>query len=405
MIGAERADPGRPSIPWAAGADIRDHSPPMPRIRRRVSRSAGHLPRARQASIVSGAVNIFEEVLDEWDLDERWRPLVERLAERTRRPGYDGEQLDRCAIWAVVEEGNGQSAETPVLIWCDIEGGFTVGAVLTGDSIACGTLNGHCPDDIRGADLTWASSRLEAGESTAVFADFFADWLISMVKVPARRILKRRNAYFRANMDRFRWENSFPVRVRREVGTATALMPAAAFRSDDRVITFAEDKRIAIPGRIHNPEPDAVRESELSETQRTVLDCLYSRHGDGWIRQRRIESVLRRPPQSWTVPFVVELVGEYVLEIVESIRSALTELDVSGSLQQVEYGRFVAGDSRQFMRVERRVISYWALYYRDAYPVYADYPGGALVESLRSAAFAVSGRRIPGTAPAGSRRR
>jgi hypothetical protein len=350
-------------------------------------------------------VNVFEEALDEWDLDERWRPMVERLAERTRRPGYDGEQLDRCAIWAVVEEGNGQSAETPVLIWRDIKGGFTVGAVSTGDSIACGMLNGHCPDDIYGADLTWASYRLKAGESTAVFADFFTDWLIKMLKVPARKILKRRHAFFEANMDRFRWENSFPVRVRQEIGPATAIMPATASRSDDRVIAFAATERVAIPGRIHNPEPNPARESELTETQRTVLDCLYSRHADGWIRQRRIESVLRRQPQSWTVPFVVELAGEYVLEIVESIRSALAELDVSGSLQQAEYGRFVAGNPRHFMQVERRAISYWALYYRNAYPVYADYPGGALIKSLRSAAFEVSGRRIPSTAPTGSRRR
>ncbi|MBR7839415.1 hypothetical protein KDL01_39515 [Actinospica durhamensis] len=350
-------------------------------------------------------MNIFEEVLDEWDLDERWRPMVERLAERTRRPGHQGEQLERCAIEAVVEEGNGQNAETPVLVWRDIKGGFTVGAVLTGDSIACGTLNGHCPDDLYGADLTWASYRLEAGESTAVFADFFADWLVNMSKVPARKILKRRRAFFKANMDRFRWENAFPVRVRGEVGPATTIMPAAAFRSDDRIITFAATERIAIPGRIYNPEPDPARESELTETQRTLLDCLYSRHADGWIRQRRIENVLRRPPQSWTVPFVVELAGEYVLEIVESIRSALAELDVSGSLQRAEYGRYVAGVPWHFKQVERRVISYWALYYRDAYPVYADYPGGALVESMRSAAFEFSGRRIPSTAPAGSRRR
>jgi hypothetical protein len=349
-------------------------------------------------------VNIFEEVLDEWDLDERWRPLVERLAERTRRPGREGEHLDRCAIEAVVVEGTGQGAEAPVLIWCEVKGGFTVGAVLTGDRIACGTLNGHCPDDLFGADLTWARSRLKAGESSSVFADFFADWLIKMSKVPARKILKRRGAFLTANRDRSRWENAFPVRVRPEIGPATAIMPAAAFRSDDSVVTFTAAGRIAIPGRIHNPEPDPARESELTETRRTVLDCLYSRHADGRIRQRRIENVLRRPPQPWTVPFVVELAGEYVLEIVDSIRSALTELDVSGSLQQAEYGRYLAGVPRHFQRVERRVVSYWSLYYRDAYPVYADYPGGLLIESLRTAAFEVSGSRIPSTAPVGSRR-
>jgi len=352
-----------------------------------------------------GAVNIFEEVLDEWDLDERWRPLVERLAERTRRPGWEGEQLDLCAIWPVVEQGDDpeDDPDAPVLIWRDIQGGVSVGALLSGDSVACGTLNGHCPDDIPGADLTWFVHRLEPGESTAVLADLFADWLISVLKVPVRTLLERRPAYVRANMDRFGWEVAFPPHLWREVGPATALMPANAFRINDRVVTFTGGRRIGIPARIHNPEPDPARESELTDTQRSVLDCLYSRHADGWIRQRRIENVLRRPPQSWTVPFVVELVGEYVLEIVESIRSTLTELDVSGSDQQAEYGRFVGGYPPYLERVERRAISYWALYHRGAYPEYADYPGGALVESLRRAAFEVSGRRIPSTAPAGPR--
>ena len=50
--------------------------------------------------------------------------------------------------------------------------------------------------------------------------------------------------------------------------------------------------------------------------------CLGTRHHDGHLREACLRQLLLQE-RAWTVPFVVHLCGEYVLEIVEVIGAAL----------------------------------------------------------------------------------
>jgi hypothetical protein len=72
-----------------------------------------------------------------------------------------------------------------------------------------------------------------------------------------------------------------------------------------------------------------------------ALRCLYTRHHDGYVRQRNLDQVVSAP-EAWVVPYVVQLVGEYVVEIIEVIAAALPQLTVRGSPQRALYGRFAA---------------------------------------------------------------
>jgi hypothetical protein len=61
------------------------------------------------------------------------------------------------------------------------------------------------------------------------------------------------------------------------------------------------------------------------------------------------------------VPFVIQLLGEYVVEISERILERLDELQLE------TYRRFAAANE-SFMRLTRdHVVSYWACYYRAQY--------------------------------------
>ncbi|MGN5382223.1 hypothetical protein ACQ4WX_49030 [Streptomyces lasalocidi] len=46
--------------------------------------------------------------------------------------------------------------------------------------------------------------------------------------------------------------------------------------------------------------------TRLAGTQQLILQCLCSRHGDGWVRQRHLEQIVAsREP--WATPFVMQL--------------------------------------------------------------------------------------------------
>ncbi|MDK1474494.1 hypothetical protein QNO07_13880 [Streptomyces sp. 549] len=155
---------------------------------------------------------------------------------------------------------------------------------------------------------------------------------------------------------------------------------------------------VAVTSRIYHDEPQGRVESTLTGTQQVVLHCLYSRHHDGRVRQRHLEQ-LTASQEPWAVPFVVQLAGEYVLEIIQAITRGLPGLMVPGSPQRVLYGGFIIRNPEFFARTQRRIVSYWSCYHRYRYPVFSAYPGSALAEALRSAAAEQSGARWPRHTP------
>ncbi|WP_326756769.1 hypothetical protein OHB56_02130 [Streptomyces sp. NBC_01635] len=132
--------------------------------------------------------------------------------------------------------------------------------------------------------------------------------------------------------------------------------------------------------------------------QQAILHCLYSRHSDGLVRQRHLEQIASSD-EPWVVPFVVQLAGEYVLEILESIQHGLSDLSSKRSAQRLAYGDFIARNPGFFARTERRVVSYWSCYYRWKFPVLGTYPGCHLLELLRATAIDRTGRPWPRHTP------
>lgn len=91
------------------------------------------------------------------------------------------------------------------------------------------------------------------------------------------------------------------------------------------------------------------------------------------------------------VPFVVQLTGEYVLEILGTIGMGVPGLAAPGSADRRLYGEFIERNPDFFARAERRVVSYWSCYYRWKYEVFGTYPGSALMEAFRAAASEPAG--------------
>ncbi|MFE9012637.1 hypothetical protein [Streptomyces cyaneofuscatus] len=191
---------------------------------------------------------------------------------------------------------------------------------------------------------------------------------------------------------------AFPTRLAGDVHSVLAVMPEARPAPAMPFEVEVQGETVAIPSRIYNEEPSADFEWPLAGTQQVILHCLYSRHHDGRVRQRHLEQIVASD-EPWVVPFVVQLAGEYVLEIVEAIGRGLPGLTVPGSAQRRLYGEFIARNPTFFARTERRVVSYWSCYYRWKYGAFGAYPGGVLLEAFRAAVVEQVGAQWPRYTP------
>ncbi len=190
---------------------------------------------------------------------------------------------------------------------------------------------------------------------------------------------------------------AFPEALADDVRAALSVVPpgrpcARWFR------VSAAGEKLAVPLRLYSPEPPAGWEDGLTAGQSAILGCIYTRHHDGFVRQRWIRRVARLD-EPWAAPYVVQLVGEYVPEIMLEILDALPELLLPGSPARALYGRFVAENPAYFAHTERRVISYWNCYWRGTYPYFRTYPGSILIELLRDAGEQYLGRRLRRLSP------
>jgi hypothetical protein len=159
-------------------------------------------------------------------------------------------------------------------------------------------------------------------------------------------------------------DDAIPFRSaqREDYEAAIACMPRATIEPIGDFTVRVYDEWLRIPYRIYNPVPSAVDISSLSESQALILSCLYTRHCDGHVRQRYLHRVLAADEQ-WAVPFVVALVGEYVVEILHDIERNLSELGVQGSRQRRRFGRFAEENRSSIALTRQRVESYWREYY------------------------------------------
>lgn len=85
--------------------------------------------------------------------------------------------------------------------------------------------------------------------------------------------------------------------------------------------------------------------------------------------------ILRRNDE-WIPPFVIQLAGEYVIEILYAIRDALQDLDSD------LYRAFLMANPSFFTLTKQRVISYWSCYH--AHIRREDYAGFQIIRFLES---------------------
>ncbi len=147
---------------------------------------------------------------------------------------------------------------------------------------------------------------------------------------------------------------------------------------DNFQIVRLNNETLKISCRVYFNEPDLGVETNLTETQKTILNCLYLRHHDGYIRQKRLEMLINSSDY-FVIPFTFQLLGEYVIEILEVLDKHINEKNIS------KYLNFIKENPKYWQQTESRMISYWNEYYRRKYPKLNDYIGKKIIDKIKKA--------------------
>jgi hypothetical protein len=131
---------------------------------------------------------------------------------------------------------------------------------------------------------------------------------------------------------------------------------------------------LSIPYRIyHDPAP--IDRTRLTTRQGELLDCLLTRHHNGFVREENLARIIFANNE-WIPPFVIQLVGEYVVEILQVVSRNLDHLDAP------MYRRFLRANPEFFALTKQRVISYWNTYYRGRWQRRAEYVGFQIINFM-----------------------
>lgn len=161
---------------------------------------------------------------------------------------------------------------------------------------------------------------------------------------------------------------AFPSDMREEALAVVSQFPASNHDWKPFSVRVRHEE-VLIPCRIYH-DPSQIKPRN-SSTQALIAACLLSRHYDGFVRQRYLKKIIESR-EDWVPPFVIQLSGEYVVEIIAVIHTNLQRLD------RTQYRTFLQTNSEFLAKTAQRVRSYWDCYYRHRY-TWEGYPGNQIM--------------------------
>lgn len=136
-----------------------------------------------------------------------------------------------------------------------------------------------------------------------------------------------------------------------------------------------------IPVRIYNEELLSYQFEALDFQEKLMMSCLYTRHVDGFVRQKYAEILLAHVfDAAWVLPYIIKLAAEYVIEIVELIATHKARIPTLALRQ------FYLENEVFMQKSQQQMLSYWNAYYRKEIPNKAHYIGVKLFGYLAQVA-------------------
>lgn len=188
-----------------------------------------------------------------------------------------------------------------------------------------------------------------------------------------------------------RIKKAFPSELENEVTAVVKILPfenhkvklndgkfreVANLIHSDKYEVNLNSKKLIIPYRLYFDEPSESKEEELTEIEKEILNCIYLRHCNGYLREKRLKNLMKSQNE-FVIPFTIQLLGEYVFEILENLDKHISGPNLS------LYQKFVKENPRYWQITESRVGSYWNAYYRHKSHRFKNYLGYKLIRKIK----------------------
>ena len=157
-------------------------------------------------------------------------------------------------------------------------------------------------------------------------------------------------------------QKAFPVEIRGEVNSLLTKFTVETKHATHRgeLVAIGEEK-FEIPSRIYYNPPYSLTNSKFTQKEQEILNCIFSRHDNGFIRQTAILNIIGSD-SNWTIPYIVRIIGEYVINILNDIENNFEILN------KPNLTSFVQQNPEFYNRTRSRVGSYWDCYFRQQFP-------------------------------------
>lgn len=161
------------------------------------------------------------------------------------------------------------------------------------------------------------------------------------------------------------FDESFPKELNKDLQEVLRIIPKKTFNNvrngcTERVIEYrCNHDMIKIPYRMYFIDAAISKIRNLTDVQKVMLYCIYTRSCDGYIREKYLNELLKIHFDDWVIPFIVKLCDEYVVEILEVIYNQLKYRNNN------DIKTFCLENKSMLNKSYSRMISYWNEYYRN----------------------------------------
>lgn len=178
-------------------------------------------------------------------------------------------------------------------------------------------------------------------------------------------------------------KNSFPAKLKDDVEVVLNNISKQSDISTTLPITVnsittykLENENIDILYRMYYEELDGDIIKELTNTQYKILCCIYTRHHNGYIREKYLNELLELNIEEWEIPFIIKLCDEYVVEILDLIYNKLSKRN------NEDIKLFSLNNKMAIHKGYERMTSYWNGFYRSEVYQFKNYVGRKLFREI-----------------------
>ncbi len=145
---------------------------------------------------------------------------------------------------------------------------------------------------------------------------------------------------------------------------------------DGRAWDLSNGEKVYIPYRVYFTSELSMFHtySNLTETEKIIYHCIFSRSSDGFTREGHLRALLRigADRYEWVKPYIISPAGEYVVEMIDVLYKEISREKIP------EYRAFCKLNFENTRYLHANMIAYWAEFYRNDCYYYRDYIGKSL---------------------------